>query len=478
MIFRWLICSSLAAVALRAGEINGKVVLRDSQVPAVKKGLDYSGVVISFVPVSPAAFPVPSKHAVMEQKNKTFLPHVLAVQAGTQIDFPNLDPIFHNAFSNYSGQTFDVGLYPPGTKRTVRFTRPGVVRVFCNIHSAMSAIIVVLETPYFAASGKDGSWRVDLPAGEYEMHVFHERAAEANLKTLTPPRDHGFRIAKRWQRCSVGGRLPCGSARQQVRQTISRRFGRYELLSGSAQVIRRLSLLWKILLSTSIALTALFALTGWFVQQQTLAALSQNLQSEIETSSRAYQAVWQSRTETLRSVSLVLSGMPDVRSAFGTRDRATIRDTAQEIWSRISHTSALFLVCDPTGSVIASLGGGEALGVEIAAVRDSVPHFPAQAAGFSMENGRLYELVITPVYIESGAGLILLNVLVAGFPVLHDVAEELRSRTGSDFVFLAGGRVVTSTLEQDTAAQLATRYRRVACPPACRLQRAPVWRLG
>lgn len=160
------------------------VVLRDSQLPAVKQGHDNSGVVVSFTPVTPTTFPPPSKHAVMLQKNKMFLPHVLPVLAGTLIDFPNDDPIFHNAFSNYSGQIFDVGLYPPGTKRSVRFTRPGVVRVFCNIHPAMSAVIVVLETPYFATSGKDGIWQLDVPNGEYEMRLFHERATEPTLRAL------------------------------------------------------------------------------------------------------------------------------------------------------------------------------------------------------------------------------------------------------------------------------------------------------
>lgn len=184
MTFRWLICFSAAALLAKGATVTGKVTLRDSQVAAVKKGADASGVVIAFIPVEGTP-PPPQKHALMLQKNKLFLPHVLAVQAGTSIDFPNDDPIFHNAFSNYSGQVFDVGLYPPGTKRTVKFSRPGVVRVFCNIHASMSAVIVVLETPYFATTGKDGQWHVDLPPGDYTMKVFHERATEAVLQSLS-----------------------------------------------------------------------------------------------------------------------------------------------------------------------------------------------------------------------------------------------------------------------------------------------------
>src|SRR5208282_5968572 len=125
-------------------------------------------------------------HSVILQKDKTFSPHVLAIPVGSFVDFPNLDPIFHNAFSSYSGQIFDVGLYPPGTSRSVRFTREGVVRVFCNIHSSMSAMIVVLATPYFAVTAHDGSFTLgDVPAGPYTLRVVHERSSEAALDALT-----------------------------------------------------------------------------------------------------------------------------------------------------------------------------------------------------------------------------------------------------------------------------------------------------
>ena len=93
----------------------------------------------------------------MLQKNKTFTPHVLAITVGTMVDFPNRDFIFHNAFSNYNGETFDIGLYPPRTTKSIAFTRDGVVRVFCNIHPTMSAVIVVLKSPYFAVSDQNGA---------------------------------------------------------------------------------------------------------------------------------------------------------------------------------------------------------------------------------------------------------------------------------------------------------------------------------
>src|SRR5205823_3565329 len=106
--------------------------------------------------------------------------------AGTAVEFPNFDPIFHNAFSSYSGQVFDVGLYPPGKSRTVVFKREGVVRVFCNIHSAMSAVIVVLKTPYFAVSNELGKFTIaDVPPGDYRIHIYHERALQQKLEGMT-----------------------------------------------------------------------------------------------------------------------------------------------------------------------------------------------------------------------------------------------------------------------------------------------------
>jgi plastocyanin len=162
------------------------VELRDSRYAAVRNRHDFSGVVIALTPLESTALPAPGKHAVMLQKDKTFSPHILAVQAGSVVEFPNADPIFHNAFSSYNGQVFDIGLYPPGTTRSVKFARPGVVRVFCNIHASMNAVIVVIASPYFATTKRDGSFNItDVPPGEYNLSVFHERASEAALAGLS-----------------------------------------------------------------------------------------------------------------------------------------------------------------------------------------------------------------------------------------------------------------------------------------------------
>ncbi len=224
---------------------------------------------------------------------------------------------------------------------------------------------------------------------------------------------------------------------------------------------RQLSLFWKILLSTSVAITLLLAIAGWFAQDQTRSVLLRNLQSKLQSSFGAYESLWRSRAATLRSVSLVLSGMPDVRAAFQTNDQATIKDTAAEVWSRVSQSNAFFLVTDPRGEVIASLGGGQILRNHIDAVQAAARHFPAQRDGFALENGRLYELVVTPVYVQTGGEPGLLDILVAGFPIDDTVARDLKKQTGGgDFLFLASGNTLASTLPASQSARIAEQYRR------------------
>jgi plastocyanin len=186
-LLRGLFLSLVAVNLASAGAVSGRVELRDSQDASVRKRMDFSGVVVWLEPVNGAPAPAPpGVIARMIQKDKTFTPHVLPIRAGTRVDFPNFDPIFHNAFSNYNGEQFDVGLYPPGTSRPMRFSQPGIVRVFCNIHANMSAVIVVLNTPYFGATQKNGNYQLqDVPPGEYSLRFFHERATQTTLDSLT-----------------------------------------------------------------------------------------------------------------------------------------------------------------------------------------------------------------------------------------------------------------------------------------------------
>jgi signal transduction histidine kinase len=229
----------------------------------------------------------------------------------------------------------------------------------------------------------------------------------------------------------------------------------------------RLSLLWKILLSTSVAITLLFAATGWIVENDALDTTSRSLEGEVQASFQAYQSLWRSRADKLASVSLILSTMSDVRAAFGTGDPATIRDTASELWSTASE-NALLLVTDPKGRLIASVGAVPESRAwrELDVVPEAARRFTQQASGFTLKDqqatgfmvkdGNLYQVAVTPVYVQSGHGLALLNVLVAGYQVDHLVAQSLKESTGgSEFLFLSGGRVIASTLNPRATSELA-----------------------
>ncbi len=132
------------------------------------------------------AAPPPPMHAVLQQKNKSFEPHMLVVTKGSTVDFPNLDPWFHNVFSLFNGKRFDLGLYEAGTTRTVHFDREGISYIFCNIHPEMSAVVVVLSTQYFAKPDKQGDFSIaSVPPGRYTLHIWNENALPAALQALS-----------------------------------------------------------------------------------------------------------------------------------------------------------------------------------------------------------------------------------------------------------------------------------------------------
>lgn len=217
----------------------------------------------------------------------------------------------------------------------------------------------------------------------------------------------------------------------------------------------RHSLLPKALLVTAAAITVLLVATGWLAQRYAVRTASQGLEEEVRTSLRAYESLWRSRADMLAAVSVVISNMSDVRAAFGTADRATIQDTAGELWAKISHDDAIFLVTDPHGAVVASLGGSTHI-TELPVVREATPHFPSQAIGFMRERSELYQVVVTPVYVEGQHGPALLNVLVAGYPVTTYLAQSLKQSTGSDFIYSSDGQTIASTLSSaETASLLA-----------------------
>jgi len=219
----------------------------------------------------------------------------------------------------------------------------------------------------------------------------------------------------------------------------------------------RLSLLWKILIPTSLVMTVVFAVTGWLVERSVVNTTYSSVEQEAKASFQAYESLWKARADRLASVSQILSTMSDVRRAFGTQDQATIRDTAGELWSKVDTEDAFFLVSDAQGTVIASLGAPATFvpNDDLPMVRTARAHFPKQAFGFVQKTDQLFQVVITPIYVQSVGGSALLDVLVAGYKVDNKVAESLkRSTGGSEYVFTTKDNAITSTLSHDATAQM------------------------
>jgi signal transduction histidine kinase len=211
----------------------------------------------------------------------------------------------------------------------------------------------------------------------------------------------------------------------------------------------RLSLLWKILIPTSLVMTVVFAITGWLVQRSVVSTTYASVEQEAKASFQAYDSLWKARANLLASVSQILSTMSDVRAAFGTGDQATIRDSAAELWSKVSTEDAFFLVSDAQGRVVVSLAAPASFvpNDDLPMVRVARAHFPKQASGFVQKGDELFQVVVTPVYVQSVGGSALLDVLVAGYKVDEGVAQRLKNSTGgSEYVFVSHDSVVTSTL--------------------------------
>jgi hypothetical protein len=169
-------------------EVSGKILINTPLQLAGKRHKDepsVANVVVWLSPLKPGGvMPViPARQPLyrLVQKDKMFTPHLLVVPTGSQVEFPNQDPFFHNVFSLFNGKRFDLGLYESGTSRSVRFDREGVSYIFCNIHPEMGAIVLALNTPYYGVSGENGVVALhNVPAGSYRLNVWSENGQLAN----------------------------------------------------------------------------------------------------------------------------------------------------------------------------------------------------------------------------------------------------------------------------------------------------------
>ncbi len=166
-IVMWAAMSLLMAQSAWSGTIEGRVSRGGSA--------DLSDSVVSVEDIESPLQPPQKAAPEMNQKGLRFVPHVLAIQAGNTVDFPNSDPVSHNVFSISDAKRFNLGLYGRGMKRSIRFDRPGVVELLCNVHMEMSGYIVVLKNRYFVQPGTSGAFRIaGVPAGRHRVRCWHE----------------------------------------------------------------------------------------------------------------------------------------------------------------------------------------------------------------------------------------------------------------------------------------------------------------
>jgi plastocyanin len=179
-----LLCVAAQDVEPKGLELKGKVQL-------TRNGghvRDASKVVVWLTPLGATPVPAPppqqsSQIPKLVQKDKSFQPSLLVIPAGGQVEFPNQDPFFHNVFSLFDGKRFDLGLYESGTTQFVKFDKPGISFIFCNIHPQMSAVVIALNTPYYAISNWRGEIGIsDVVPGRYQMHVFHPSVSPEALQ--------------------------------------------------------------------------------------------------------------------------------------------------------------------------------------------------------------------------------------------------------------------------------------------------------
>jgi plastocyanin len=186
------------------GVLRGRVAARAAAAPALRPSVTELGMprpvdapdrrrsVVYLETAPQGAFEeAETTHLVLDQRNQTFRPYVLAVMMGTTVDFLNSDSTYHNVFSLSKTKRFDLGRYPRGERRSVLFDRPGVVRVFCEIHSHMSAFVLVFAHRFFAMTDAEGRYRIDgIPPGTYTVVVWND-GAERERRTVVVPEGGG-----------------------------------------------------------------------------------------------------------------------------------------------------------------------------------------------------------------------------------------------------------------------------------------------
>jgi signal transduction histidine kinase len=220
---------------------------------------------------------------------------------------------------------------------------------------------------------------------------------------------------------------------------------------------RRLSLVWKIWLSTSVALTLVFALLGYYLQRSVQETATRSLLEEAKSSAKTYRALWEARADELRTLASLLGAMPETQTALLGHNDAAARQTVMNLWKRIEkhlRGKTFLLLANPEGDIAVGLTEPQRLS---SLVKRAAAQFPRQSSGFLTQASVLYQVVVTPVY-DSRQHLA--GVIVAGFAVDHEVARELKRLAGrSEFVFSTRGLIYASTLSDHATGNIVRHLR-------------------
>jgi plastocyanin len=179
------------ALPASAGDLHGKLVCQ-----GVRNCAD---AVVYVAAIAGKSFPAPTKHALMDQKNLVFEPHILPILVGTTVDFLNSDAVLHNVFTpDACADKFNLGTWPQGQTRSYTFKKECAATLLCKVHPEMEGYVVVVPTPYYAVAKADGSYRIaDVPDGSYTVRVWHPKLkpAEKSVK-VSGSTEADFEIAK------------------------------------------------------------------------------------------------------------------------------------------------------------------------------------------------------------------------------------------------------------------------------------------
>ena len=184
----FMVALGCTAVGARVSSVDvaGRVTLGGKPAPDVVVWLEGAR----------AAAAPSSARTVLDQRNLQFAPRVLAVRIGTTVEFPNNDRVFHNVFSFRDGKKFDLGIYPIGSVKHVHFDKPGVSRLFCNIHPRMAAYVISVDSPHFAVSDGSGNFTLpDVASGTYTYHAWRAGGSSLSGTVVVEP---GTRLDLQW----------------------------------------------------------------------------------------------------------------------------------------------------------------------------------------------------------------------------------------------------------------------------------------